>query len=205
MKPKILLVDDSTFIERVVNDLLGRDFEVDVAHNTAEMHEKFSLKKYDLALMDLELQDGVRVTKILPLIKTYCRKVIVFSQTMAQSDFDACVTAAVDGFVAKNSDPEQLPRAVAMVVAGHQAFPITRLMTYGRCGGSRMPILDDSQHAVLGFLFANPRATNEQIGKAVRLTKGRVANIFTGLYQLLGVGIRAELLDAAKMRGYEPL
>lgn len=205
MLPKILLVDDSPFMAYVVTALLCDRYDVEVAYNTAQMLEKFTHQQFALALMDLELQDGVRVTRLLPTIKERCGKVIVFSQTTEQRDFDACVSAAVDGFIAKSSQIEHLSRAVEQVIAGHQSFPPIRLMAYGKQGGNRMPVLADSQYAVLDYLLAHPHATNAEIAKATRRSSGRVANILTGLYKLLGVEVREQLPAAAQARGYEAL
>ncbi|MEN9864485.1 MAG: hypothetical protein RL748_75 [Pseudomonadota bacterium] len=198
MRQKILVVDDSPFIGLVVTTLLQARFDVESARSTAEMREKLTKQHYALALLDLELQDGVRVTRLLPEIKKQCDKVIIFSQTGEQTDFNACVTAAVDGYVSKSSEYENLENVIDMVMAGHQAFPPTRLMAYGSHTASHMQLMDDSQRAVFNQLLCHPMPSNAQIAKVLTLSESRVAGVLTSLYKLFGVSGRAALLELAR-------
>ncbi len=203
MRQKILVVDDSPFIGLVVSTLLQDRFDVEFARSTAEMREKFAHQHFALTLLDLELQDGVRVIKLLPEIKKQCDKVIIFSQTAEQTDFNACVTAAVDGYLPKTSAHEDLGSVIDMVMAGHQAFPPSRLMAYGSHTACHMQLMDDSQRAVFNQLLFHPTPSNAQIASAVKLSKSRVAGVLTSLYRIFGVAGRVEFLELAKQFGFE--
>jgi two-component system response regulator EvgA len=200
--PKILLIDDSTYISHVVSMLLATDFEVDTAYNTAQMLEKIAANQYALALLDLDLQDGVPVTRLLSRIKRACSKVIVFSQTTRQADFDACMQAAVDGFLTKNGDITELRKAAQSVLAGYQFYPQPQLTAYAQNDEPAMPILDDTQTAVLTQVVAPDMPTNGQIGRAIKLHPGTVANVLTVLFLLFGVKSRVALRTAALARGF---
>lgn len=203
MGHKILLVDDSPYIAFVVTALLNDSYEVEVAHNTEQMYAKFANQQFDLTLLDLDLQDGVRIIKILPEIKRRCDKVIVFSATTQQKDFDACMAAAINGFLVKSGEIAELKQAVEVVIAGHQMYPQQKLTAYCNNAPRPMPLLHGSQHAVLDQLFATPTPRNAEIAEATGLSNGHVANIFTSLFKLFGVRSRVALLEEARSRGYE--
>jgi DNA-binding NarL/FixJ family response regulator len=198
MAQKILLVDDSPYIADVVIKLLAGDYELSVAHNTAEMMQQLAQDQFDLIVLDLDLADGVRVPSLLPTIKRHCGKVVIFSNTIDQRDFDACVAGAADGYLVKNGPIDELKRAVGVILSGHQAYPGTRLATYAQHGGGWWPDLSRSEAAVLAYLTLHPRATNREIGDGVFLSEGRVGNILTSLYRLFHADDRHALVAAAK-------
>ncbi len=202
MEPKILLVDDSPFIHDVVTRLLAPDYLLTVAHDTAAMMQHLGQTRFDLTVLDLDLADGVRVPHILPNIKQHCGRVLIFSNTINQRDFDACLAGAVDGYLVKNQPIADLPRAIRAVLAGHQAFPQARLATYAQQGGTEAPHLSRSEAAVLAYLVMHPEASNPEIGNAVFLSTGRVANIMTNLFRLFHADSRNALVAAERVQAY---
>lgn len=205
ISPKLLLVDDSPFIADVVTRLLAPNYVLTVAHNTAAMMQQLGQTRFDLIVLDLDLADGVCVPHILPNIKQHCGRVLIFSNTINQHDFDACVAGAADGYLVKNSPLAALPRAVAAVLAGHQAYPLGWLATYAQEGGARAKYLSRSEAAVLTYLAQYPQASNRAIGAGVFLSPGRVANILSTLYRMFHADGRHALVAAARAQGYVPL
>lgn len=197
MNPQILLADDAPMIEFVVKTLLGSEFAITVAHNTAQMFTHLQHTRFDLLLLDLDLGDGVAIPGLLPQIKEWCDKVIVYSNTLNDAVFHACMVGAADGYLVKNGALAELKAATCAVLAGHQRYPYAALCAYAALREAHRPDLRKYEVAVLAYLLCEPLAKNAMIAAELGLSKGRVGNILTGLYRHFGVGSRLALIAAA--------
>jgi len=119
---RILLADDHKILVAGVKELLSerRDFEViDMAHNGQEAVDKARLHKPDVMLLDIDMpiRNGV---DCIEEIKSHSpkTKLIILTMHQERSVIEQCISLGANGFVAKNTDAEELAQGIYAVLEG---------------------------------------------------------------------------------------
>jgi two-component system, chemotaxis family, protein-glutamate methylesterase/glutaminase len=108
MKYKVLVVDDSIVMRRIITDLLSQDEEIEVvgtARNGAEAIEKVRTLNPDVVTMDIEMPVMDGLTALQHIMAEYPRPVVMLSsmdKRQADITFKALELGAVD-FIPKTS------------------------------------------------------------------------------------------------------
>lgn len=202
MKQNVLVVDDHPQIAELLSIHLGDDFEVASAANGEQMHRQLQMKKFDVAVLDLELKRSYNgLDHIGDLHNAGCR-VLVFSGTLSPECIRSCYALKVAGVMDKNESIKDLAKAVRDVAAGHRILPDHIL---GALTGNKddiMPKLTRREAVVLNYHFQVPMPTKTAIAEAMGLTIGRISNISTSIYSKLKVADRHAMVEEAKRRGH---
>ena len=103
---QILIAEDNLVNQKVISKILGRlGYRVDVASNGLEALEAFSMRLYDVVLMDLHMpeMDGLEATRrILSELEEDEQPVIVaMTAAVMQEDRERCRAAGMKAFVSK--------------------------------------------------------------------------------------------------------
>jgi two-component system KDP operon response regulator KdpE len=108
-RPRILLVDDETAIQRAVAPLLrGRGYDVDVARTGAEALDLFASRSPALIVLDLGLPDleGTEVCRRIRLQSPV--PIIILSARGSEADKVSALDLGADDYVTKPFGPEEL-------------------------------------------------------------------------------------------------
>lgn len=105
---KVLLIDDSAFVRRVLKQLLKRYARIQQIFEASEAAEGYSLFKVsrpDAVVLDLDLPDlhGLEVLKMIKDAAPFC-VVVVVTDSDAPETRDACLRHGADSFLSKDSD-----------------------------------------------------------------------------------------------------
>jgi two-component system KDP operon response regulator KdpE len=108
-RPRILLVDDETAIQRSVGPLLrARGYEVDAAGTAAEALRIFTERPPNLIVLDLGLPD-MEGTEVCRRIRTQSAvPIVVLSARGAEADKVNALDLGADDYVTKPFGPEEL-------------------------------------------------------------------------------------------------
>ena len=120
MRPKLLLVDDSSLARRSVRGILeANGFDVVEAEDGMVALEKYFIEKPDLVMLDLVMKGmyGLDVLVKLRELDPSARVVIVSADVQTSSQ-RLVAEAGANGFVHKPVDKEQLLAAVQSALEG---------------------------------------------------------------------------------------
>lgn len=126
MKTKILLADDHQIVVDGMRSILSEDPRFEVigwASNGKEALESCKILSPDLVVMDLDMpiMNGMVAAKeiksAMPSVK-----VIILSLHAEKSVIQHMIQQGIDGYLIKNSDKEEVLRAITAVAAGSQYF-----------------------------------------------------------------------------------
>jgi hypothetical protein len=115
-----------------------------------------------------------------------------------------CLRAAVNGILPKQDGPAYLLPVVEGALAGFNMSSPELLAKFSD-PKNHLPYMSWQGRDLINFLFANPHATNAQIGLHVHLTEGTVKNKLSKLFQKFDVHKRHPMLEELRRRGYRPV
>jgi DNA-binding NarL/FixJ family response regulator len=125
-KHKVLIVDDHELFRKGVRTIIeGFDFvEVsDEASNGKEMLKAIDRNKPDIVLTDIKMPEmnGIEATKK-ALEKYPDLKIIALSLYGDEVYLESMLELGISGFVLKNTDSQNLQRALKLIIQGKQYF-----------------------------------------------------------------------------------
>jgi len=128
---KILIVDDSAFIRRIVKDSLNGGGFQDVieAENGEQALRKYAMERPDLVLLDVIMPglDGTEVLKKI-MVMDENAKVIMLSAVGQDKTKDLCSELGAVGYVVKPFDKAQLVKTVTSIIStAEKNTPTTEL------------------------------------------------------------------------------
>ena len=112
-KAKILVAEDGEINRLVVTAMLGKaGYQVEVAQNGVKAVEAAGTGDYDLILMDVQMpeMDGYQATSAIRKLPGHRAQVpiLAFTANALQEDFNACLTAGMNDFIAKPVEKDRL-------------------------------------------------------------------------------------------------
>ena len=122
----ILIVDDHPMLRRGVKELLQLEAGLDAigeANSGQEALEIAENLEPDLILLDLNMKgmDGIQTLKALRDKDIYSR-VVIFSVSDSHEDVIAALKAGADGYVLKETEPEELVSYIRQAATGTMAI-----------------------------------------------------------------------------------
>ena len=123
---KIMIVDDHPLMRRGISQLLSfeNDFEmVGEASNGADAVLLAQEKEPDLILLDLNMK-GMSGLDTLNAMRAegIQARIVVLTVSDSRSDVKALVNAGADGYLLKDTEPDQLIALLKQAMSGGQAF-----------------------------------------------------------------------------------
>lgn len=118
---EILLVEDNLLNQKLICLTLSKyGFVIDVAENGHKALEQYSLKKYDLVLMDImmPIMDGLETTRQIRLIENktgYHTPIIGLTANTMDSDRHRCLEAGMDEYLVKPFDVGEFFRVLGLL------------------------------------------------------------------------------------------
>lgn len=124
MKPKILIVDDSSLARRTARSLFEElGFTVDEARDGAQALERYFIDRPDLVLLDM-VMTGMYGLEVLAKIREMNpeARVIVATADIQQSTQDEVRAAGAAGFINKPLNKQRLNEVVSTVLQKGQSW-----------------------------------------------------------------------------------
>ena len=197
----VLLVDDHPVVRQGIARVLStgiNDLALDEAVDGRSAIERLRKRRFDLVLLDLTMPgDESGLVLLRRLHREFATTpIMVVSMHPVDQFAQRAMTAGAVGYVAKDSDPEELVEAVRTALEGGVHVP-SELREAARQRGAPPPHeeLSDREYQVLRMIGAGRTVTqvSSELGLSVKTTSTYRARIL----QKLGLRTSAELIHYA--------
>jgi two-component system response regulator DegU len=206
---ELILADDHALFREGLAQILSSESDLAVIAQVSSGREVLNkLKSYlvDVVIMDVTMpdMDGIEATRI--ILEQYPTvKVLVLSAHEDRESLFAAIEAGAKGYLIKDTEPEELARAIRIVAKGGSVVSpaITahllegvREMGYDPAEAEKKRLnLSDREVEVLREL-ATPK-NPAQIGRELFISTKTVQNHISNIYRKLAVGNRTEAVMKA--------
>ena len=208
---RILIVEDHPLYRKGLRLLVNAVEGFELVGEAIDGHEAVALTldlRPDVVLMDLQLpeQGGIAAIREIVAVHPETRILVV---TLFQDDDSvfAALRAGARGYILKDSDEEEIVRAIHAVAAGESLFSpavasrVLAFFAHARpVAPSAFPTLTERERDIL-FLLAQGRS-NPAIAQELGLSVKTVANNVSTIFGKLQVADRAEAIVRAREAGY---
>ncbi|MCG7266685.1 response regulator transcription factor [Corynebacterium sp. ACRQJ] len=199
MTIRVLLAEDQSLVRGALIALLNAEPDIEVVAECATGTEAVALAQeqpIDVALLDIEMPglNGIDAAK--ELASNRCRCLIV--TTFGKAGYvKRAMEVGVDGFIVKDTPPEELADAIRRVHAGLRVIDPTlaqeSLLTPDNP-------LSERETEVCQQLFEGK--SSPSIAKTLHLSPGTVRNHISSIMTKTGAGNRYEAAHLAKTNGW---
>lgn len=205
----MILADDHALFRQGLARLLELEPDITIMSQVAsgrEVLEKLKNQTVDVVIMDITMpdMDGVEATTVIS--QQYPDvKVLVLSAHEDRDSLFAAIDAGAKGYILKDTEPEELARAIRVVAAGGsivspsvtpQLLQGVRDMGYDPSEAERQRLnLSDREIEILRQL-ATPKSP-AQIGRELFISTKTVQNHISNIYRKLDVNSRTEAVMTA--------
>ncbi|GAA2374593.1 DNA-binding response regulator [Catellatospora methionotrophica] len=205
----VLIADDHPMFRRGLRALLGTLPGVEVVGEAVDGHEAVRLGRQlvpRVVLLDLHMPGGDGLSAIRQLAAA-APEVNILVVTMFEDDDSvfAALRAGARGYVLKDTDDEQMSRAIQAVADGGAIFSpaiATRIMAFFATAGRAVepfPELTASERNVLQLMARG--LSNEVIAGELSLSAKTVRNYVSSVFTKLQVASRAQAIVRARDAG----
>ncbi|EPZ7317680.1 response regulator [Vibrio mimicus] len=126
MSCRVLLVDDHPLMRRGINQLLSFEEEFEVVAEAGNGAEAIALAhdlQPDLILLDLNMKGMSGLDTLTALRTDECDAyVVILTVADSAADIEALVKAGADGYLLKDTEPDQLVTLLKQAMQGEKAF-----------------------------------------------------------------------------------
>jgi len=205
---RVLVVDDHTIFRSGVRRLMLDEPDVRVtaeARNGSEALEQVKARICDVVLLDINMEgrSGLDVLASMRAVGS-CPPVLMLSMYPEDQYALVAVQAGASGYVAKDSEPAELIRAIRMVAGGGhylsaRAAPLVQNLLRGRDDRPAHQRLTVREHQIMLMLLKGMSVTH--IGEEMLISVKTVSTHRTNLLEKLGAASTAELVLYAVRNG----
>ena len=197
---KVLLVDDHPVVRQGIARILAMKIpglQIAEAVDGPDAIERLRADRFDLMLLDLTLPGDSGLSLLRRLRREFSAvPILVVSMHPADQFAQRALQAGAAGYVAKNSDPEEVVQAVSTALAGGRHVPpelleAARLEKDPPLHGA----LSDREYQVLRMIGAG--RTVSEIGAELGLSVKTVSTYRTRILEKLELRTSAELIHYA--------
>ena len=202
MKIKILLADDHQLVRKGFRALLEELDFVEVVGEAANGKEAIALlrngAKPDVALLDYEmpLMNGLEASEQIRR-DFFGVKVIMLTIADSEEEISEAISAGVDGYVIKSSEPDHVLSAIRSVCAGQGSFPLNVMqrMAKGELGQYALDALTPREQEIVEFVKQGQ--SNKMIAYNLKLSENTVRNHLRNIMEKLGLKNRVQVATLA--------
>ncbi len=199
---KTILVDDHTLFRKGMRFLLDAYDDINIiaeASNGKEFLDILSGKQADVVLIDIEMpvMNGIEATQ--KAIELYPDlKIISLSMYGEEEYYYKMINAGAKGFILKNSDIDEVTRAIRTVMSGSTYFSsdvlynVVRNITEVSERKENLPQLSERELEILGLICKG--LSNERIGEILFISKRTVEKHRANLLSKTGCKNTANLV-----------
>ena len=202
MKIKTILVDDHTLFRKGMQFLLDSYDDIEIvaqASNGKELLDILSEKQADVVLIDIEMpvMNGIEATqKAMELYPDL--KMISLSMYGEEEYYYKMINVGAKGFILKNSDIDEVTRAIRTVMNGSTYFSsevlynVVKSITEVSEKKENLPQLSERELEILGLICKG--LSNEEIAEILFISKRTVEKHRANLLSKTGCKNTANLV-----------
>ncbi|KQH87689.1 nitrate/nitrite response regulator [Vibrio furnissii] len=193
-KCRVMLVDDHPLMRRGINQLLSLEDEFDVAAEASNGADAIALAhevEPDMILLDLNMK-GMSGLDTLKALRTdgSSATIVILTVSDSAADIEAIVRAGADGYLLKDTEPDQLVELLKEAVHGNKAYSDV-VAAYLRDRQDQQDVFDlltDREAQILGEVAKGYR--NKQIADRLFISESTVKVHMKSLLKKLRVPSR---------------
>jgi DNA-binding NarL/FixJ family response regulator len=198
---RLLIVDDHPIVRYGLGALLSVQEDITLVGAVASSDEALAVldsRAVDIALVDLRMSGGSGIDAIKQIRAAHSNvRCIVLSSFEFDEEIYAAVKAGAQGYLHKESSPEDIMSAIRTVFGGAQSFP--RRITE-RLANQRMTAgLSGREREVLELVAKG--LTNKEVASTLRISQFTVRNHLNHITEKLDVTDRTEAIFVALQTG----
>lgn len=205
---RLVVVDDHALFRRGLVGLLSDMPEFHVVGEAANGRDALDVIESahpDVVLLDVNMpvMDGIAVVQALRGRRD-CPHILMLTISQAEEDLFSAIRAGADGYVLKNTEPDELRRAVLHVARGEQILspevtaPVLRMLSRFSTQDTA-PILSDRELEVLACLTDGQ--TTQQISTHLFISENTVKTHIRHILEKLEASNRTEAVSKAMQLG----
>lgn len=199
--PELLLVDDHKLVVAGLCSLLAARYRITIAYNLQEMREKLAAQRFDLALLDLQMEDGNPSKSYREMLNRCTTPILIVASSISDAELWDCNRGGVRGYLAKNLAEDEFERAVEKALQGEAIWDEkarSRLKKFNE----NKPQVPKRVIPIIKHLLAPEAPADKAIAQAVGLKTRTVNNYMQLLFDLYGVKLRHQLIAKLNQMGY---
>jgi DNA-binding NarL/FixJ family response regulator len=209
---RVLLADDHAVVRKGIREFLEEDGEIAVvaeASNGADAVRLVNEERPDVAVLDVQMPgtNGIEATRQIKAAHPEIRVLILTAYEEDPYVF-ALLRAGADGYVLKNTDSDELVRAVKAVAGGGKvlapevAAKVVAQMTSGKPAAAAEQVEALSERELDVLRLAARGLTNKAIAAELGLSDRTVQGHLASIYGKLAVQSRTEAVTKALKLGW---
>ncbi len=209
---RVLLADDHAIVRKGIREFLEEDGEITVVAEAADGREAVRLTgehRPEVAVLDVQMPgiNGIEATRQIKATHPDVRVLILTAYDDDPYVF-ALLRAGADGYVLKNTDPDELVRAVKLVATGGKvlapdiAAKVVAQVTTGKPAAAQEQVEALTEREVAVLRFAAQGWTNKAIAAELHISDRTVQGHLANIYGKLGVTTRTEAVTKALKFGW---
>lgn len=209
-KIRILIVDDHPVVRKGMRAMLESEPDLEItgeAKNGAEALEQYKAARPDVILMDLVMpvMDGIEAIQTIRAFDPRARILVLTSFTSDEKVF-AAIRAGAAGYMLKDSDPEDLLRAIHQVHRGESslhpaiAHKVLAELAHPPEPKARAEALTEREKEVLGYIAQG--MNNNQIAEKMVVSRATVHSHVNRILSKLQLDSRTQAALYAVRSGY---
>jgi len=199
-KANILLVDDHPMLRKGVAQLISLEDNLHVMGEVSSGDEAitFAIEHVpDLILLDLNMKglSGIETLSALKRANTSA-KVVIFSVSDSESDVLQALKFNADGYLLKDSEPEELIEKINHALAGEFVIsePLTQILAKSLRPQSKFTAFDSlTQREVENLKLIASGKSNKEIARKLGITEATVKVHNKNIFKKLGMKSRIEV------------
>ncbi len=196
----IVVVDDHPLLRMGVASSIDQAGDMQLMAqfaNAAELNAWLAEgSKADVVLLDRSLPDADGLDLVSD-IRDAGMKVIMLTIEDAEEEISDAISAGVDGYVIKSSEPEHVLSAIRSVCAGQSSFPLNIMQSMAR-GELAHHALDALTQRELEIVeFVKQGLSNKIIAYNLKLSENTVRNHLRNIMEKLGLRNRVQVATLA--------
>jgi DNA-binding NarL/FixJ family response regulator len=202
---RVVVVDDHAVVRAGLEQVLGLAEDVCLVGSAADGSQAEALVREtvpDVVLMDLSMPklEGVEATRRVLAARPET-KVVVLTSFSDRDRIDAALAAGASGYMLKDSEPDELLRAIRAAAEGNTPLSprAARTLLSERRDASPVAALSEREREVLGLVAGG--LANKQIAARLGISEKTVKAHLTRVFRQIGVFDRTQAALWAQRHG----
>jgi two-component system, NarL family, nitrate/nitrite response regulator NarL len=205
---RIVVVDDHALFRAGLISLLDQNPDLTVVGEAGNGHEGVQVvakTQPEVILLDVNMPIMDGVTTISEIRKISTAKILMLTISKRQDDLLGAIRAGADGYLLKNSEPEELHKNILLTIAGKSILApevtaqVMKVVRDGPQDSSQYFELTRREMEVLQELSQGK--TNPQIAADLHISENTVKTHVRKVMEKLGAATRAEAVRVAMEAG----
>lgn len=207
---RIAIVDDHALFRAGLVSLLSQFPDCEVVGQGADGRQAVEIVTHtqpDILLLDVNMpiMDGVQAVKAIKKVST-C-KILMLTISRRQGDLIGAIQAGAEGYLLKNTEPQDLHKAIHLAVEGKSILSpeiTAQVMQAVQAGSQALPAnpLTPREMEVLECLSQG--STNPQIARSLHISQNTVKTHIRKIMNKLNASTRTEVVRVATQQGLLP-